>query len=211
MNTIHQYIKEYPVNKHDRKLIVGTIHPHNHEDFVIPFFYGNRMSLWQILNDAFEGQLGDPITLDTVRNFLKKNKISISDTIVECRRTTLTALDKDLVPTVLNHQLKDDIHDSKITEVYFTSGFGKNNAFRLFYEEILKQTLTAKIRTDRQTVLDRKYFGRPIKLIALYSPAGTANVGLSRSKEYLSVKDQYVDQEHPVKRFKVDYYRSHFS
>ncbi|MBK6965069.1 MAG: hypothetical protein IPH20_14305 [Bacteroidales bacterium] len=53
MITIHQYLDKYPISRDSKKLIVGTIHPHDHENFGIPFFYGNRSSIWKILSEAF--------------------------------------------------------------------------------------------------------------------------------------------------------------
>ena len=37
-----------------------------------------------------------------------------------------------------NQKIKEDIKNSKIKEILFTSGFGKNNAFRLFYVDIFR-------------------------------------------------------------------------
>jgi hypothetical protein len=38
----------------------------------------------------------------------------------------------------------------KISEILFTSGFGKNNAFKLFYVDILGQKFTPEIKSNRQ-------------------------------------------------------------
>jgi hypothetical protein len=45
MTTRHQYIDLYPIDPGARAIIIGTIHPHNHKDFVMQFFYGSRCSL----------------------------------------------------------------------------------------------------------------------------------------------------------------------
>ena len=136
--TTHQYLDKYPISTDSEKLIVGTIHPHDHDNFTIPFFYGNVTSLWTILSEAFPDDLSQPLTLDGILNFLKAKKISVSDTIRKCNRKNPTALDNDLIPIDLNEQIIVDIKKSNISEILFTSGFGKNNAFKLFYVDILK-------------------------------------------------------------------------
>ena len=50
ITTTHQYLDKYPIVKESEKLVVGTIHPHNHKKFTIPFFYGNVTSIWSILS-----------------------------------------------------------------------------------------------------------------------------------------------------------------
>lgn len=210
ITTTHQYLEKYPITKNSKKLIVGTIHPHNHEDFRIPFFYGNVTSIWSILSEAFPNDLKKPLSLNNILNFLVIKKISVSDTIKKCNRTKLTALDKDLTPIELNYQIIDDIRNSNICEIFFTSGFGKNNAFKLFYVDILKQKITDEIKEKRGIILDEKYFGRPMKLNVLYSPSGAANIGLSKSKIYLASKHEFEFSNRPVYDFKVKYYRNNF-
>lgn len=210
MTTTHQYLDKYPISVDSEKLIVGTIHPNDHENFEIPFFYGNMTSIWTILSEVFPNDLIPPFTVDKIVTFLKNKKISMSDTITKCERTNSTALDKDLIVTELNTKLIDDIKKSKITEILFTSGFEKNNAFKLFYVDILGKQITPDIREKREVVLDKEVFGRPIKLTVLYSPSGTANVGLSKSKLYLENKKKYENSTRPVYDFKIDYYRDKF-
>jgi hypothetical protein len=211
MTTKHQYLDLYPISKESEKLIVGTIHPHDFENFPVPFFYGNVLSIWTILSDAFPDELSQPITLEKILVFLKNRKISISDTIKTCRRINPTALDDDLIPLELNHRIKEDIENSNISEILFTSGFGKNNAFKLFYENILGLKITAEIKEKREVTLPKEVFGRPVKLIVLYSPSGASNIGISKSRLYLQNKDKYKGSKKPVYAFKVDYYRQMFT
>jgi hypothetical protein len=211
MRTTHQYLDKYPISRESKKLIVGTIHPHDHENFLLPFFYGNVLSIWTILSDAFPNELTQPLTLDKILVFLKTRNISVSDTISICDRTNPTALDEDLIPVELNRRIKDDIKNSEIVEILFTSGFSKNNAFKLFYEDILGLTLSKSIKENREIILDKKIFGRPIKLIVLYSPSGASNVGISKSKLFLATKERYIKSKRPVYDFKVGYYREMFS
>lgn len=210
MRTTHQYLDKYPILKDSEKLIVGTIHPHDHSNFLIPFFYGNVMSLWKILAEAFPKELKHPLTLEGILQFLLDRKVSVSDTIVKCDRKNPTALDKDLIPIELNRRITFDIKNSNISEILFTSGFGKNQAFKLFYEDILGFKITGRIITQREVILDKQIFGRPVKLTVLYSPSGTSNVGLSRSIQFLDTKEKYKTSKRPVYDFKVDYYRDKF-
>ena len=210
MTTTHQYLDKYPISADSEKLIVGTIHPHDHDNFTIPFFYGNVTSIWTLLSEAFPNDLQRPLTLYGILKFLKSKKISVSDTIRKCDRKNPTALDKDLIPLELNKQIKDDIRKSKVSEILFTSGFEKNNAFKLFYVDILGLKITPEIRSNRQVMLDKELFGRPIKLTVLYSPSGSSNVPLSTSKIYLDNKHKYAKSSRPVYDFKVDYYRDNF-
>ncbi|MFY7733232.1 MAG: hypothetical protein ACOVSR_07085 [Bacteroidia bacterium] len=210
MRTTHQYLDKYPISNDSEKLIVGTIHPHDHESFAIPFFYGNVGSIWTLLSKAFPNDLQQPLTLDGILKFLKSKKISVSDTIRKCDRKNPTALDKDLIVIELNKQIKDDIRNSKVSEILFSSGFGKNNAFKLFYVDILGLKITPEIKNNRQVTLNKEIFGRPIKLRVLYSPSGSSNVPLSTSKIYLDNKHKYAKSSRPVYDFKVDYYRDNF-
>ena len=184
VKTSHQYLEKYPIAIKSEKLIVGTIHPHNHENFTIPFFYGNVMSLWNILSEAFPEELRQPLSLPKIINFLNNRKIAVSDTIVACERANPTALDSDITAIMLNRKIIQDIKNSNISEILFTSGFGKNNAFRLFYKDILELPITKEIKINREVLLDSAIFGRPVKLTILYSPSGSSNVGLSKCRLY---------------------------
>jgi len=210
MITTNQYLDKYPISAESEKLIVGTIHPHDHNSFNIPFFYGNVASIWTILSDAFPNYLKKPLTLEGILNFLETKKISVSDTIRKCERKKTNALDNDLIPIDLNFKMIEDIKNSKISEILFTSGFGKNNAFKLFYVDILKKKITLDIKQNRGVILDKKYFGPPIKLTVLYSPSGSANVALSKNKLCLQNKSKYTSSNRPVYDFKVEYYLEKF-
>ena len=211
MLTSHQYLEKYPISKNTKLLVLGTIHPHQTEDFLIPFFYGNRNSIWNILSDAFPGELTRPITLDGILSFLEKRQISVSDTIKVCQRIQSSALDKDLIPEILNHELIGQIRQSRIERILCTSGFGKNNAFKIFYEDILGLQLTPDIFNSREVLLPHRIFERPISLSALYSPSGSSNISLSKNVFYLKEKYRYKSSPRPVYDFKVDYYKKHFS
>jgi len=180
--------------------------------FELPFFYGNVSTLWRLLSDAFPEKLPKPLTMQKILNFLHKSKIAVSDTIVKCERTSSSAFDRDLIPIDLNTRIVKDIENSNITEVLFTSGFGKHSAFRLFYSNILGKRLSNDIIQKREVKLNAgDVFGRPVLLKVLYSPSGAANVGISRSKAYLQNKHKYAHTKRPVYHFKVDHYREMFA
>lgn len=215
--TKHRYINNYPIPPDSKKLIVGTIHPHPNEEkpFKVDFFYGNENTIWRILNEAYPNEISSTQgpTIAEIEKFLLKHKIAVTDTICECERLTTppTALDKDLLPTVLNHGILGQIKNSQINEIFFTSGFGKNNAFKLFYEKILELKLTPEIKLKRGGELDDKRLGRKIKLTLLYSPSPSANRGIIKSKIYKKNQNKYKDSQKPVHAFKVDYYREQFN
>lgn len=207
MITTHQYLNKYPIDPNSRKLIVGTIHPHHHEQFVVPFFYGNVLSLWKIISEAFPRELKQPVDLNGILKFLERRQISMSDTIIRCKRIKPSALDKDLVPLELNHAMLKEITNSQIDHILFTSGYGKNNAFRLFYNKLLNLPISDEIKTRREVILDSSIFGRPVKLSVLYSPSGQANTGIVNSQLYKENAHKYSKHSTPVKAFKIDLYK----
>ena len=209
--TQHLYLEKYPVSPKAEKLIVGTIHPHDASQFKLPFFYGNRLSLWKILQQAFPEDFQPELTLDSILHFLRKHRIGVSDTIRECIRTNNSASDQDLIPTRLNHELLEQIRQSNIREIFFTSGFQKNNSFKLFYVDILGRQITPEIRRNRELVLEPKVFGRPVKLTILYSPSGAANRAWAQTKIWKDNQHKYAGSPTPLQDFKVNYYREKFS
>lgn len=210
MITHHQYLTNEPFDLTSETLIVGTIHPHKHEDFSVPFFYGSECSLWVIFHEAFPAELPNPYNLRDIQAFLRRRKISMSDMIWECERKDSNALDNDLVPIRLNEELPEQIRQSNIREVFFTSGFDKNAAFKLFYRNLLKRSITKKIHEEREVTFEPALFGRPVRLKILYSPSGRAVTGLSMNKHYLANEEKYRHFPAPVKAFRVDYYRQIF-
>jgi hypothetical protein len=210
ITTTHQYLDLYPVAPDSEKVIVGTIHPHNTDEFKIPFFYGSKLSLWELLQRASGGEIGQPITLAGILQFLQQHKIAVSDTVRECNRKSTSWADSDLIPTQLNTQLLHQIRNSKIREVLFMSGFGKTNAFKLFYVDMLGRKITPDIRSRREVQLDADILGHSVKLSILYSPSGAANIALAQSAIYRQNQSKYAHSPTPLYDFKVDYYREKF-
>lgn len=210
ITTIHQYLDLYPVDPNSERVIVGTIHPHNTNEFKIPFFYGSKLSLWELLQRASGGEIGQPITLQGILKFLHRHKIAMSDTVRECCRKSTEWADNDLIPTRLNTELLHQIRNSKIREVLFMSGFGKTNAFKLFYVDLLGRKITPEIRQCREVRLEPEIFGRAVRLSVLYSPSGAANIALAQSEIYRQNQSKYAHSSTPLYDFKVDYYREKF-
>ncbi|WP_448104061.1 hypothetical protein [Pedobacter panaciterrae] len=203
MITNHQYLFKFPIDPSAEKLILGTIHPHNHEKFLMQFFYGNELSLWKIFHNAFPSELPDPGNLRSVLVFLKNRKLTVSDTIISCKRLNPTALDEDLIPIKLNGKaLKEGIMNSSIKEVLCTSGFNKNNAFKLFYCDILGLKLTSAIRKAKEIDLPLSIFGRPVKLRFIYSPSAYANRGIGNSPGYKVVREVLSVDQYRVTLYK---------
>ncbi|MCS4224711.1 hypothetical protein [Sphingobacterium sp. BIGb0165] len=208
--TSHQFIKSNPIIETDEKLILGTIHPHDVSSFKLPFFYGNRNSLWKIFRDIFPKDLPQDYSVDDIKRLLSKRKIGISDTVLQCERITNSALDRDFRFIQLNDGLVNEIKESKIIQIYCTSGFGKNNAFRLFYVDILGLNLTKEIRQNKSVILPKEIFGREVTMSILPSPSGAANIALSKSIGYK--KSLYFNSlsTTPVYDYKVSLYTEIF-
>jgi len=205
--TKHRYIKEYPIKKNDKYLILGTIHPHRISE--LDFFYGNAKTFWNILSEALEIKLD---SLDNILNFLKKHNIAISDMILECyRKDEAVTNDSELYNLILNKSIKNEILNSDIETIFFTSAFGnKNNAAKLFFNIFgLKEQIPENWKETNQfnIMLDNK----EIKCIILLSPSGASNRSIPRSPMYKKVKDEYEKTyDKPVKQFKIDFYKTKF-
>lgn len=211
MITEHQYLDKHPIDPNATRLILGTIHPHRHEEFKMQFFYGNELSIWKILHQIFPEELLEPGQLDSVKKFLEKRLLTVSDTIISCERIHPTALDKDLRVIKENREvLLAALKNSQIKEVLCTSGFGKNNAFQLLYCRILGQKITPEIRRAREVNYLLPDSQKEILIKALYSPARTANRGIANSQGYKSVKQRMSVDEYRVHTYAVAFQRSSF-
>ena len=207
--TNHRYLNQYQIEESSTKLIIGTIHPHLVNDFVIDFFYGNVGSFWSILSEAFPNRNFN--NRDEIINTLKSYNVSITDMISKCsRENEHVTQDSKLFDLTLNiDSIKNGIIKSKIDTIFFTSRFGKNNAAKLF-------TKSFDIRYDfnletSEFYIPESFFGRKIRCVVLFSPSNNANVGISKSKSYIKNKSKYEDFKHPIKQFKIDFYREKFS
>jgi len=202
----HKYIEKYPIKRTDRYLILGTIHPHGNSK--LDFFYGNAGTFWEILSNATKLDFN---SLDNILEIFNQNKIAISDMILECEREDETVTrDSDLYNLKLNNNIKNEILQSEIKTIFFTSAFGKNNAAKLFFDifELNAQVPKSWKETYEFHIMVE---GKKIKCIILLSPSGASNIGISRSKIYLPKKNKYIKgYDKPVKQFKIDFYKSKF-
>jgi len=207
VTTNHKYVNIFPVKVTDTSLILGTIHPHDRDLFKIDFFYGNQNSIWKILASAFP-QI-DFGSKESIVSVLSNSNIWVSDMISSCDREDIKVTQDQLLENIkLNdNQIKAGISNSKISEIFFTSGFGKNNAAKLFCD---KFSIKAELNDKREFDIPESKFGRKIKGIVLFSPSGQANIGISQNKLYLELKEQYNGCARPVNQFKIDFYREAF-
>lgn len=202
MPTVHQFLNESQVLPTDRRLILGTIHPPEVENFRIPYFYGNRGNLWDLLSEAFP-HLNFNNRQEIIQN-LADHQTWISDIIRECTHRGGNAADNQLEGIIYNtEQIRQGLEDSQIDAIYFTSEF----TFTLF-----KQAFHIRLRFNRERremLIPKRYFGREIKAIVLYSPSDNACRGISRSLSY----QEWRMGRNPgsVNEFRVDHYRSKMS
>ncbi|PUZ28643.1 hypothetical protein DCC81_03935 [Chitinophaga parva] len=212
MTTHHRYLDRHPVNPSARAIIIGTIHPHDYTGFAMDFFYGSQCSTWTILAEAFPDRFPNPITREAVLDFLTTHRITMSDTIRSCDRISNTALDTHLIPRAFNLQLVDQLRNSQIEHVFFTSGAGKNGALRTFYTGILRyKYLPITVSLSKTGLLPTDIFGRDIAYTVLYSPATTADRGIMKTKAFKEVRHLYQHYDSPVHAYKVALYRQAFS
>lgn len=207
ITSTHNYIDKNQVKDSDTALILGTIHPHRTDDFKIDFFYGNKNSLWNILGQAFPALEFN--SLEKIQTTLSNSNIWISDMIRTCEREnekiTQDRLLKDIA--VNKNQIESGIKNSKIDTIFFTSGFGKNNAAKLFCDTFKIQVQNKK---DRVFDIDERIFDRKIKGIILFSPSGQANVGIKKNKIFMENEFKYKNHKTPVNQFRIDSYREAF-
>lgn len=203
ITTKHKYIEKYPIKPTDKFLILGTIHPHKTECFEVDFFYGNENTLWNIISESCESPLKDVTQIVT---YLEKNNVAISDMIVSCERSDKNITqDQKILPIELNLALKEEILNSEIETIFFTSAFGKNNAAKLFFK-VFNLMRPMNWNKERDFAID--FYGKPIRCVILFSPSGQANRGIVRNKRFIEKKKQ--NPLLTVKNFKIDFYRSKF-
>jgi len=146
--------------------------------------------LWKNLQEAFPGELREPLKPSAIIRFMKRRKIALADLSSP-------------------GNLLEAIRESNITEILFTGSFNAGSLFCLFYESVLGQQVTRNIRQQRGTILDASFLGRPVWLTVLYSASGNANVGIARSQQFQEIRHQ-LDEDRPVHDFRIRSYREKF-
>lgn len=211
VTTVHQYLDAYPVAHTDRRVIIGTIHPHVTENFNIPFFYGNVGSFWEILAQAFP--LHNFQTLQSIQQILSDRQTWVTDIIRQCDRDNETVTRDALLYNIVDNQeqIGDALNEVAIDTIFFTSRFGTNNAAKRF-TQVFGINYQAKYdNAISEFTIPANYFGRSIRCVALYSPSNDANRGIAGwAAGYRNNIEHYRQFPRPVKQFKTDFYRSKF-
>lgn len=205
--TLHKYISKYPIKRTDRFLILGTIHPDCSKSFEIDFFYGHKNTLWNIIGVASGIELQD---LNQILSFLNHYHIAVSDMVLECERDNINdTKDANIRPIKLNEKLKEQIIESHIDTIFFTSGFGKNNAAKLFFDYFKKFIIhkpPKKLNENRE--FNILFNNKMIRCVILYSPSNLALMGIARGKGFKQAKE--INSELVAKQFRIDWYWSNF-
>lgn len=211
VTTIHEYLDNYPVSHTDRRMIVGTIHPHLTANFVIPYYYGNVGSFWEILGRAFPQH--NFATLPTIQQVLSDYNTWVTDIIRQCDRDNENVTRDELLYNIVHNteQIGDALNDSEIDTIYFTSRFGKNSSAKLFTQAFhINYQQTYNAATSEFTIPVNR-FGRQIRCVVLYSPSGQANVGIAGfAQPYRNNINYYQQFANPVNQFKIEFYQDKF-
>ncbi|TYA55717.1 hypothetical protein [Formosa maritima] len=146
---IHPYISEFNLGQYD-KYIIGTFPPISYlrdnqllldngmhhlmqpngkmfDAPKIPFYHGNRNSMWDILleNDEAEDIFNHPDRIESkqgLKNFLNNNSINYSDIIYSTRREKYTSEDSALGNIVINEDLfKHILSNIKVDRLLFNT------------------------------------------------------------------------------------------
>jgi len=208
VRTKHQYIDNFTYKSNDKYLILGTIHPHKVDNFKLDFFYGNKNTLWSIIEKATNIPLSNK---DNILDLLIQNNIWISDMISKCsRKKDDVTADKELFALELNDQIREGLENSEIEKIFFTSAFEKNNAAKLFIDNFNIEYKSTYDEEIREFIIPKDIFGREIIGVVLFSPSNQANRGISNNKVFLSQKKQLGNENLKVNEFKVNFYRKKF-
>lgn len=183
-----QLIDSHLISADSQKLIISSMALHKKHR--VHLIVEAEKFLWKNLQEAFPGELKNPLRSSAVMTFMKRRKIAMAD---------LRSPDK----------LLDAIAESDISEILFTGSFSAGSVFCHFYESVLGLQVTRAIQQQRGAMLDAAFFGRPIWLTVLYSASGNANVGIARSHQFQAIRHQ-LDDDRPVHDFRIRSYREKF-
>ncbi|WP_188465122.1 hypothetical protein [Bizionia arctica] len=141
----HPYIELFDYHENWKYLIIGTFPPNKevrkNKNSVTDYFYGNKNSLWKIIQSIypeFDFQKGsrDNLKNEMIR-WQNKYSVGITDTIVSLKRSDIKSsadgdfilewedYNQDLKPYILNNI-------ENIEKIFFTSSKGCNSAFETF-------------------------------------------------------------------------------
>lgn len=201
VTTEHQFVDQHLAQPNYKRLILGSIHPHNVADFRFPYFYGNVGSLWDRLGEAFPNQTFD--NFDSIVQTMATNNVWISDIIRSCDREHAgVTRDQELYNLVLNtQQISEGLQHTSIDTVYFTSTFVAQKFGQAFAIPIQMHPIT------REIAIPQRLFNRPVTGVVLYSPSRAANVGIAGSPNYHNWVANRVGQPVGVNLFRAMHYR----
>jgi len=179
----HAFLDEYPVKPKSRILILGTLHPDKVESFRIPFFYGNRSSLWKLFAKAYPEEGINPYALPTILEFLHRHRIAVSDVIRRGERRRTRWGDGDLRVLEYNEQITKDLIASEIHTVVCTGGNHSKGVFGIFVRRILELEKPLA-HLDLIEGIHTEVLGRELRICAMPSPSGAANRGIAASPHF---------------------------
>ena len=237
----HTYIKSIPEDS--KALILGTIYPSKEKvTFLCDYFYGNDYTIWNILKTTFPDL--DIYTLDEVKDgslytesaekikaMLQEHKVAISDTILETVHIGSNSVDNfDKDKTVYNIDLIEQIKNSTIETIYFTSNMARtkftNNIYSVYMHELrnrkegpkytidipLKGKKLSKLLTgDIFTIGSSSYFERDIAGVILPSPSTNSVRGNSTAYQADKKSNPNSSYKEWRKKFYKEVFRKYLS
>lgn len=202
------------------KLIVGTLPPPRFsiEDAKLKaedvlFCYGSADNqLWRILNVIYDLDLEFAPTQKAIaqrREFLRKYKIGICDSVESCKRTRVNASDTGMEDIVLRDLLGILQTYPKIDTLLFMGG-GSKNGPEYFVRKMLKQIGIALKHECDQTPKQHSfvYANRTIRTVSLTSPSNAANRSIGANALYKANKAK--DPDYTTFDFRVQQYERFF-
>lgn len=213
MSTTHPWLKEHPISKDSKYLIIGT-HPPMPYCGKLEYFYGNRSEFWRFLDMVYPNNKlysNSCPKVEDITVFLDKSKMSITDIVC---KTSVEKFSTDegmgkISADHLNPYLFDWLSVSKIEIIYFTSFNGLNSAKNLFkkWYKYKFELESKKNKITKNHINEIELYGRKIKLIDLFSPSPTARRSSPRIKEYQEWKTN--NNPNDFDAFRINWYKIH--
>lgn len=187
----HPYLQYFDPKRIHRFLIIGTFPPNKEvrqgRSSFANYFYGNKGSLWPILDQTNLFPKNAFKTFDTIRDWERKYSVGITDVLKSCDRKEGrkgSSDDADLVISAkdLNTSLRDYILQNikEIESIYFTSS-GKSpatNSAYFWFSQLMGNSFITKYKSKLVTKLPSPS-GRYLTSTAIFSN-NENNYGLNR-------------------------------
>jgi G:T/U-mismatch repair DNA glycosylase len=210
MSTKHPWLKEHPISKDSKHLIIGT-HPPMPYCGKLEYFYGNRSEFWRLLDKVYPNNNlynNSCTTEKDITKFIEKISISITDMVYQTlsiKFSTDNGMGKVSFDD-LNPYLKEWLENSKIEVIYFTS-FGGTNSAKSLFKKWYKGTFNKSSKISNNHFNEIEIFDRKIKLIDLFSPSPTAHRSSPRIKEYQEWKINSSPDDYDS--FRIHWYKTY--